>query len=461
MVEKLLSDYTINQWKDEKPVLKSISELKNVFWVNSLKPEFEEAMKRVHLSARDVKEAEERLERFAAFIRVAFPETEETNGLIESDLDEINEIKKDLESLYKVDIPGKLMLKRDDSLPIAGTIKARGAIYEVLKHAETLALNEGMLNSIHEDYSIFASEEFKEFFSQYKLVVGTTGNLGISVGVMGSKLGFEVMVHMSHDAKEWKKELLRSRGVEVVEHKTNFTMAVERGRDQSNEDANSYFVDDEHSIELLLGYSVAASRFAKQLEKQNIIVDAEHPLFLYLPCGIGGSPGGITFGMKQVYGDNVHCFFAEPTHMPSMLLGLITQAYDGVSVIDFEIEDKTIMDGLAVPRTSGFVSRLLENFFSGGYTLQEEEANCWLSKMMDIEKINLEPAALAGLVGPSYLMSTKEGQEYIKQHHLETFMENATHVVWATGGSMVPKEDQTIAYETGQSIDLEAFLSQK
>ncbi|UUX34076.1 D-serine ammonia-lyase [Fundicoccus culcitae] len=461
MVEKLLSDYTINQWIEEKPILKSISQLENVFWLNPVKPDFESAMNRIHLSAKDVREAEQRLERFAPFIKVAFPETEESNGLIESSLDDISRIKKELELIYDTKIPGKLLLKRDDTLPIAGTIKARGAIYEVLKHAEHLALTEGLLDSIHEDYTLFASEAFKAFFNQYKLVVGTTGNLGISVGVMGAKLGFKATVHMSHDAKNWKKELLASRGVEVIEHPTNFTMAVERGRNQSNEDPRSYFVDDEHSLDLLLGYSVAARRLSKQLDTQNIIVDEEHPLFVYLPCGIGGSPGGITFGLKQLYGDHVHCFFAEPTHMPSMLLGLITQAYDGVSVIDFEINDKTIMDGLAVPRTSGFVARLLENFFSGGFTIQEEEANYWLAHMMDIEDIALEPAALAGLPGPTYLMTTRQGQEYIKQNQLETFMENATHIVWATGGSMVPESDRQVVYKAGKAIEPEVFIRKK
>lgn len=433
----------------EDSILKDLRETKNIFWINNFKDDFEIASKKVEFSKEDVDDAEARLERFAPYIQKAFPETEGTGGIIESPISAIPNLKKSLEDYYQTKIEGQLFLKRDDSLPIAGTIKARGAIYEVLKHAETLALENGLLENTEVNYAIFASEEFHNFFAKHKIMVGTTGNLGISVGVMGASLGFEVTVHMSVEAKQWKKDLLRSHGVTVIEHNTNFTKAVENGRAESDQDSMCYFVDDEHSVDLFLGYTVAGNRLKKQLEECNIKVDAEHPLFVYLPCGIGGSPGGITFGLKQVYGDNVHCFFAEPAHMPSMLLGLNTQKFDGVSITDFGIDGKTVMDGLAVPRTSGFVSRLMENFFDGGYTLQESEANHWLTKMVDEEEINLEPAALAGVPGAAYLFSTEEGRQYVKEQGLDDKMSQATHIAWATGGSMVPKEDMDEFYRQG------------
>ena len=56
---------------------------------------------------------------------------------------------------------------------------------------------------------------------------------------------------------------------------------------------------------------------------QQIRVDAEHPLFVYYPCGVGESPGGTAFGLQQIYGDHVHCFFVEPTNCPTVLTGLL------------------------------------------------------------------------------------------------------------------------------------------
>lgn len=440
---------TVDTWEKEIPQLEDLLSLKEIFWINKAKIPFAEASSLVPYTKDDVNDAEERLNRFAAYLRIDFPETEVSNGIIESPLSSIPSMKEYLETVYHSSIPGTFLLKRDDTLPIAGTIKARGAIYEVLKHAENLALEHGLISNYADDYAIFASESFKKFFSDYKIAVGTTGNLGISVGTVGAKLGFDVTVHMSVEAKQWKKDLLRFRGVTVIEHESDFTNAVEKGRQQSNLDPMSYYVDDEHSIELFLGYTVAANRLQKQLIQENILVDENHPLFVYLPCGIGGSPGGITFGLKQIYGDNVHCFFAEPTHVPSMTVGLMTQKYDEVSVKDFGLDGLTVADGLAVPRTSKLVASIMKHFFSGSYTIDDFETNRLLSALIDKEKIYLEPAALAGVPGALRLCQTVEGKSYLEKHHLLDKMEQATHIAWATGGSMVPKEDMDQFYESG------------
>lgn len=438
------------QTNEREYILNQIKKKEKVFWYNDARPTFEEAMAQNQFSRDDVTDVEKRIDRFSAFFKVAYPETAASGGVIESGLTKLDNLKPALEKAYNIDITGALYLKRDDTLPISGTVKARGAIYEVLKHTEKLALDNGLLTSIDDDYAKFNLQEFKDFFSQYTVMVGTTGNLGISVGIMAAKFGFDVTVHMSYDAKQWKKELLRSKGVRVVEHQTNFTEAVTRGRKDSLSNPYSYFVDDERSTDLFLGYTIAGSRLYKQLQEMNVVVDSEHPLFMYLPCGIGGSPGGVAFGLKQYFGDNVHCFYAQPTTMPSMLCGVLSGKYDGVSVTDFGLEGKTIMDGLAVPRTSGFVAQAMENLFSGGYTMEEEEVMHWLSTLVDLENIPLEPAALAGIPGAPYLLNTENGQAYLEKYNLVDKMANATHIAWATGGSMMPDNYKQAYYEEGK-----------
>lgn len=449
-----MTTINIDQLIEKTPELKNIKQSQEIFWQNPMYLPVKEATAKTDYSMADIEDAEARLQRFSSFIRIAFPETEVTEGIIESPLSQIKEMQSHLNEIFMAPIEGKLWLKRDDLLPISGTIKARGAIYEVLKHAETLALEHGMLKSTEEDYAVFASLEFEQFFSKFHIAVGTTGNLGISVGTMARKLGFNVTVHMSVEAKQWKKEYLRSKGVEVIEHDTDFSRAVENGRAESDANSQSYFVDDEHSEELFLGYTVGGYRMKKQLEKEGIVVDANHPLFVYLPCGIGGSPGGITFGLKQAFGEHVHCFFAEPTKMPSMLVGLLTEKYDEVSVFDLGLGGLTIADGLAVPRTSGLVAKLMRTFFSGGYSVQDDVFKALLSSLYDKESIFLEPAAVAGMIGPYRLTTTKEGSAYIESKGLSDKMHQATHIAWATGGSMVPEKDREVFLEDSKAYVL-------
>lgn len=446
-----------NSTSISSPLLDIIKSEAEVFWKNPDALSFEEAAKQIEYTFEHIEDVEARFQRFAPFIQLAFPETEASRGILESVLTEVPDMSEFLGESFEQDLKGgKLWLKRDDLLPISGTIKSRGAIYEVLKHAEDLAFEHGLLTSHLDNYELFASPEFHSFFSHYNITVGTTGNLGISVGTMGRALGFDVTVHMSADAKQWKKDYLKSRGVTVIEHETNFTKAVEEGRAASEKDPNSYFVDDEHSEALFLGYTVGGYRLKAQLEGLGIVVDAEHPLFVYLPCGIGGSPTGITFGLKHAFGDHVHCFFAEPTKMPSMLIGLASNKFDEISAEDVGLGEMTVADGLAVPRTSALVARLGQYLFSGGYTLTDDNFNALLSKLYETEEIFLEPAAVAGLPGAFKLLQSEAGQEYMKAHNLEGKLSQATHIAWATGGSMVPGSDQKQFIAEGQDLLFEA-----
>lgn len=431
---------------DEYPLLNQLISLQEAFWINSKLERYQNGSQSATLSKEDVDDAENRLMRFASYLAKAFPETKEAKGLIESPLVKIPSMKEFMEKKAHHAIPGELLLKCDSHLPISGSIKARGGIYEILKHAEDLALQNGMLSD-KDDYAIMDSEKFRTFFSQYSIAVGSTGNLGLSIGIISAKLGFHVSVHMSADAQQWKKDLLRRKNVNVIEYEADYSKAVEEGRLQAAKDPNCYFVDDENSRDLFLGYAVAASRLQKQLKQLDIAVDEEHPLFVYLPCGVGGGPGGVAFGLKLLFGDHVHCFFAEPVHSPCMLIGLLTGLHDQISVQDFGIDNITEADGLAVGRPSGFAGQLMEPLLSGSYTVSDEELYKMLTALVDTEGYRLEPSALAGMIGPVKLLS--DGNSYLQEYHLEEKMRNSTHIIWGTGGGMVPEEIMTHYYQKG------------
>jgi D-serine dehydratase len=195
---------------------------------------------------------------------------------------------------------------------------------------------------------------------------------------------------------------------------------------------------------------VAAFRLKKQLENLEIAVDENHPLFVYVPCGVGGAPGGICFGLKQVFGDSVHVFFVEPTHSPCMLLGLATGENERLSVQDFGMDNITDADGLAVGRPSGFVGKMVEKLLSGIFTVSDTELYKLLALMKDDENIKIEPSATPGLLGPLKLSGSSEGKAYIEANRLNESMKNATHIAWATGGLFVPEDMMRQFYDKGK-----------
>ncbi|EKO3841830.1 D-serine ammonia-lyase [Vibrio harveyi] len=435
-----MTTHNVNALVAEFPLVERLIGLEEVVWFNPNITTLEEGLPYVGLGAANIKDASERLKRFAPYLVKAFPETAASNGIIESNVVDIDKMKSCLEAQYGTQILGRLMLKKDSHLPISGSIKARGGIYEVLTHAEKLAIEAGLLSE-SDDYSKLFSEEFRQFFQQYSIAVGSTGNLGMSIGIMSAKLGFSVSVHMSADAREWKKNKLRSHGVNVVEYEQDYGVAVEQGRKEAEKDPTCFFIDDENSQTLFLGYSVAGERLKQQFDDMGIIVDAEHPLFVYLPCGVGGGPGGVAFGLKMAFGDHVHCIFAEPTHSPCMLLGVHTGLHDDIAVQDLGIDNITAADGLAVGRASGFVGRAMERLLDGYYTMTDERMYHHLGELSEQEDIRLEPSALAGIMGAVHVSQDQVYQA--RMQFSEDKMKNAIHLVWATGGGMVPEAEMS------------------
>ena len=442
-----MCDLSMESLLKKDPVLPRVAAAEEVLWLNPGLQSAETALPRMELGMADILDAEARLQRFAPFIRERFPETAPRGGLIESPLTPIPRMQRLLEERFGAVIPGRLLLKQDSHLAIAGSVKARGGIYEVLKHTEELAMENGLLSET-DDYAKLASPEMREFFSRYTVQVGSTGNLGLSIGIASAAVGYKVIVHMSVDAKQWKKDLLRANGVQVIEYEADYGEAVKQGRARSDADPMSYFVDDENSRNLFLGYAVAALRLRQQLAEQNVAVDREHPLLVTIPCGVGGAPGGVTFGLKHVFGDSVHCFFAEPTQAPCMLAGMATGLHSKVSVQDLGLTGLTEADGLAVGRPSGFVGGVMEPLLSGEVTIADPKLYTFMRALLESENIFLEPSACAAFQGPAELLRQQEGRDYAARQGLTAErLTNSTHIAWATGGALVP-EDIRKAYQT-------------
>lgn len=420
-----------------------------VTWANPHLSPTSVALDDVGVSVRDIDAAADRLDRVAPYLASRFPDTAASGGIIESPLVDAPRLSRALGDRAGLAFPGRLLLKLDSHLPISGSVKARGGIYEVLKHAETICLDAGLLR-VDDDHTSMGSARARELLSQHSIVVGSTGNLGLAIGIMSAALGFHVTVHMSADARQWKKERLREHGVDVVEHASDYSLAVAAGRRQAEEDPSAYFIDDENSLDLFLGYAVAARRVASQLDGMGIVPDAANPLVVHLPCGVGGAPGGISFGLKSVYADAVHCVFAEPTHAPSMLLGMCTGRHDAVSVRDIGLDGTTIADGLAVGRPSGFVGRRLRRLLTALYSLTDDDLLRDVALLRNTEGIAVEPSAAAGISGAIRLLTDLSPSQ--RPALTDEQLHGATHIAWLTGGSMVPTAELDAYATAGRAL---------
>lgn len=416
------------------PAVRDLMAKRETYWNNDALRPYAETEGTQMMGEADIRDAADRLARFAPFIMRVFPETVPAGGRIESPLQEIAATKEAIGAFGAVP-EGRLFLKRDSDLAVAGSVKARGGIYEVLKHTEDIAGQEGLLAG-EADYAALA--DHRDVFSRYTVQVGSTGNLGLSIGISAAAVGYKVIVHMSNDAKQWKKDLLREKGAVVKEYAGDYGKAVAEGRALSDADAMSYFVDDEHSKALFLGYSVAGERLKEQLDAAGVTVDGEHPLFVYLPCGVGGAPGGITFGLKAQFGDHVHCFFVEPTECPCMIAGLATGERENICVQDLGISGVTEADGLAVGRPSGMVSRMMEPLISGCFTVDDAILFDYLRALHGADGIFIEPSSCAAFGAYQGMARFAGAREYLEKHGLTGKMKNATHIAWATGGRLVP-----------------------
>ncbi|WP_069776137.1 D-serine ammonia-lyase [Limosilactobacillus fermentum] len=428
----------IEQLLHKFPLLNNMRQYEAIDWIN---PEFGEKAE-IPFTQAEVFDVAARFKRFAPYLATVFPETQKTNGQLISPLIKIDKMQSRLASLNDAEIPGNVYLKADSMLPISGSIKSRGGIYEVLKFAEHVATTETNL-TYSDDYAILATPEYHKLFADYGIMVGSTGNLGLSIGMAAASFGFKTTVHMSVDARQWKKDMLRANGVTVVEHNDSVSVAIAQGREEAAKDPHTYFIDDEGSKDLFLGYSAVGIEIQKQFADDGIFPDADHPVFVYLPAGVGGSPSGVSFGLQIMMPEGIYPVFAEPTHVPSVTMGMMTHLYDKIAVTDLGIDGKTLADGLAVPRSSKIAGRVMRTLLYGAHTFSDDDIYRYLAMLADTQGIYVEPSAAAGFTA---IVPT------VNEFKNKAALKNATHVVWATGGKLVPDDEMQKYYDKGREL---------
>ena len=115
-----------------------------------------------------------------------------------------------------------------------------------------------------------------------------------------------------------------------------------------------------------------------------------------------------------------------------MTLALVTGLNEKICCADIGLDGKTAADGLACGRASYLVAELMGPIVEGCFTVTDEELYPFLAALKDSEGIFIEPSSTASFIGPALV--NKPG----------------THILWATGGSMVPQEEADAYYSKGK-----------
>lgn len=387
-------------------------------WLNGeVAPTVGEAVFKRH----EIQDAAARLKRFEPLLARLFPQSDWDGG-IRSAL------------LAYADPPpplARLLIKADHALPMTGSIKARGGVHDLLAFVERVAVQEGLIKP-GDSYAKLAEPEALKTLGLYAVAVASTGNLGFSVGLVARRLGLNAEIHMSSDAKGWKKDRLRALDAKVVEHDCDYTETVARARVASAGARRTHFVDDETSRELFTGYAVAAQELNDQLMEAGLTPTFERPLVVYLPCGVGGAPGGVLFGLKAILGEAVVGVFAEPVASACFLAAMATG--QAVSVYDLGLDNDTLADGLAVPRASSLVVEAVGPVLDAVVAVPDAWMLDWARHAHHRNGLRLEPSAAAGLAAVEPFMSAVRERD----RPLHDRLLGGVHVVWTTGGSLLP-----------------------
>lgn len=430
-------------------VLKRLQRSNTVCIVNPHHSNDVRDIERQSITRSDIQSARDLLDRAKPLFTRLWPHDktlQDWGGLIESPLTPAEKLRDAMGGT------GTWLLKRDDDLPVAGSIKGRGAFFAVLEHAEKLAIEKGLITK-GQNLGDLSSPEAKALFSEYKIAVGSTGNLGMGIALLASALGFDAKVYLSEEAADWKKKRLTDHGSKVHEHDGNFKEALQKGRDDcaaanKAKPDSAYFVDDEDSKALSVGPAVAGLRMKEQLEKERgIRIGPDRPLFVYIPTGVGGGPSGVLRGLVDAFQDeglhkHVHGILVQPKQCASVLarISILDKGNtQPVDVYHLGLDNKSLRgDGMAVPQASELAFSNLQVNAAGAMTVSDEDMLKNTALLHKTQGIVIETSAAASINGPKWLAS-EEGRDYIKKNGMEAAMPNAVHVMWFTGGGKVPE----------------------
>ena len=107
---------------------------------------------------------------------------------------------------------------------------------------------------------------------------------------------------------------------------------------------------------------------------------------------------------------------------------------------------------MRVPRASLLAAELMRPLLSGVFTVADDTLFAHLVRVLDALGERIEPSAAAGFSGPAMLSGTTAGQAWLRSTGIDAVLHNATHLVWTTGGLLVPDVEYQGFVQRGRSV---------
>lgn len=103
----------------------------------------------------------------------------------------------------------------------------------------------------------------------------------------------------------------------------------------------------------------------------------------------------------------------------------------------------------------------MRSMLSGVFTVADDDLFQDVYLLRQHEGILVEPSAIAALRGPQWLANSPVGQAYLRDLGLEQSFARATHVIWSTGGALVPAEEHACFQARGKALVDQAVQTEK
>ncbi|KGO31709.1 D-serine dehydratase [Oenococcus alcoholitolerans] len=121
---------------------------------------------------------------------------------------------------------------------------------------------------------------------------------------------------------------------------------------------------------------------------------------------------------------------------------MMTKLNERISVYDIGLDGLTAADGLAVGRPSRLAGKVMRTLLFGSVTFNDDDIYRYLAELLDTQKIVVEPSAAAGFTGIEPIVKNEPAFNNV----------NTAHIVWSTGGDMMPESEREADYKIGKEL---------